>query len=58
MAGNVGVTAAAMLADELEERARDGHLPTIGGAGDDLRAALEAAKATIHAMLPSLAAQA
>lgn len=57
MAANVGVTTVATLAAEVEDAARDGRLEAIGPAGDDLRAALEAAKRDIHAMLPSLAAR-
>jgi PAS domain S-box-containing protein len=55
MAANVGVTTVAMLAAEVEDAARDGHLHAIGPADGDLRVALEAATRNIHAMLPSLA---
>jgi len=58
MAANVGVTTVAMLAAEVEDAARDGHLHAIGPAGDGLRVALEGATRNIHAMLPSLAARA
>jgi len=55
MAANVGVTTVAMLATEVEDAARDGHLHSVGPVGDDLRAALATAETNIHAMVPSLA---
>ena len=58
MAANVGVTTVAMLAAEVEDAARDGHLPAVGPVGDDLREALEAAETNIHALVPSLAGRA
>jgi len=58
MAANVGVTTVAMLAAEVEDAARDGHLHSVGPVGDDLRAALATAETTIHAMVPSLVARA
>ena len=57
MAANVGVTTVEMLSAGLEDAAREGRLQAIGAAGDDLRVALEEAKGTIHAMLPSLASR-